>query len=240
MISSAVNFAAASNVGPSLRVPWPLCPFLELPLGRLEVLNGTLILHSRWVVAIALSPKHLIVTSRAPARENCVLLVEQAVGFWHGRDAEIVRLPIRCEREWFRTMPTGDMDIRRCVSFWARNYFSTNPCTSTNLPANIWPIISLANILDAGHRFWTDAGHVLAGLEAYDSGLIYDVSPLVAAQARNWEYHVARWILRISQCGDISPLDQGVIAQVDRCFLSVVSRFLPNHEVLPSTLARLL
>lgn len=226
MIARILTFSVTNRSGHS-RPPWPFNPVLDLPGGPLEIIDATLVTNHGWVV-------------RVPSREKCDPLLEQAVGFWSGRDAYVVRMPIRCSKEWFRTMPTADLDVHRCVLFWVRNFFAADPCNSTNLPFHIWPVIPLADVLAAGHRFWLDAHHVLAGLEAYDSDFIYDVAPLVSACAWQWEYHVARWIRRITGSCDISPFDQETLIRVDRDFIAIVSRFLPAHEVLSWTIARLL
>ena len=233
------NFAApAGGIGGA--APWPIGPILDLPAGTLEVVCGTVITWRCWVLAVALSPKHLVVSARAPALEACPAILEQSVGFWFGRDAAIVRIPLRCEANWFRDSTSGKTLISRSVLFWARSYFAAAPCQRAELPSNIWPVVPLSSILGPGSRYWTDAGIVLAGLEAYGSDMIYEIAPIITNQARRWEYHMARWIQRISRHDGVSPSDQEAICQVDRCFWSVMTRFLPGYEPLPLTTARLL
>lgn len=222
----------------SPRNQWPHGPFLDLPAGRLALEGGHLALEGRWVLACGLSPQHWLVAHRRPGKQPSDAILDQLIGFLIGRDVAVVRLSLRCRRDWFQRGGTTALDSGPCILYWLRAFFWSGPPEGHRmLPLNIWPI-GAPGLLRRGGEFWRASLEVLAGAEAHDSDLLYDLGPLVNWRARCWEHYLTQLLRRWHH--EFSAAERELLYDVDRHFYHCVTRFLPGYELLPATTARLL
>ena len=231
-----IRFAVRAKPSP----PWPFSPLLELPGGTLHNYGGGKILSGqKFVYAVGLSPQHFIVVERAPGVGPVQPVLEQAVGFLWGLGARVQRVKLRCPISWFSDS-SGDFQWKRCVVFFARVCQGTDPTDPPWIPANVMPVVPVGVVASAGMDHWLRMEQILDGIEAADADLLSELGSTLAGMARRWEFYLARTILLSQKVGEYDASDQDLVAQCDRVFYRILTKFEPGYELLPATIARLL
>jgi hypothetical protein len=213
---------------------------LELPGGDLQNHHcGRVLTAQQFVLAVGLSPHHYIAVAKAPGVGNVQTVLDQAIGFLVGRGAEVILTDLRVPIPWFINS-VGLIEWRDCVIYFSRSFLSTDPTAPPWLPPKIWPLVPLGIIAGAGGRHWSNVEQVLEGVEAADPNLLPVLGSSLTNMGKRWELYLARMILLSERAGACDADDQVAVAECDRLFYRLMTRFEPGYEFLPPTTARLL
>jgi len=221
-------------------IAWPWAPLLELPVGDLRNFGGGRILATdHFVLAVRLSKKHYLVVARAPGVGPVDSVINQAIGFLYAHGAVVIRANLRAPLIWFMD-DRGDFSWKKCLVFFARIFLASDPTDPPWIPPMIWPVMPLGVIASAGSDHWQNVKEILEGIEAIGGMLLTQLGPALAAQARRWEFYMARMVVLSQRAGEFDPDERDLVLSCDRLLLSIVSRFQPGYEFLPITISRLL
>ena len=220
--------------------PWQFSPILELPGGDLRNNHcGRVLTAQQFVLAVGLSPQHYIAVAQAPGVGNVQSVLDQAIGFLVGRGAGVVLTNLRAPIHWFINSG-GQFEWRKCVVFFVRSFLGTDPTNPPWLPPQIWPTVPLGIIAGAGRRHWSKVEQILEGVEASDPHLLHVLGTSLTNMGKRWELYFARMILLSQRAEACDADDQVAVAECDRLFCRLMTRFEPAYEFLPPTIARLL
>jgi len=220
--------------------PWPHSPVLELPSGNLRNHEcGRLITMEDFVLGVGLSPKHFIFVQRAPGRGDVGSVMEQAVGFLCAHGASVFRISLRCRTSFF-VNEFGQIDWRRCLVFFVRNYLSEDPTYPPYVPPQVWQVTPIAVLANVGQYHWREVEQIMEGVEAADPELLSQLGTSLTTMAARWERYLARQIILASKFDQYDLEERNVVAECDRQFYQLLTRFEPGYDFLPPTLARML
>jgi len=222
------------------RHSWPFSPVLDLPGGSLRNHDGGhLITTKDFVLAVGLSPQHFLFVSRAPGTGDIGSVMEQAVGFLHGRGVMIFRVNLRCRTSLFEDS-FGQLDWKRCLVYFVRFFLAEDSSHPPYVPPDVWTVAPISVIADAGREHWREIELVLEGVEAADSELLLELGASVATMAKQWELYFARQVITAERYCQYDSDDRNAVAECDRQFYQLLTRYEPGYEFLPLTIARLL
>lgn len=223
-----------------LRHQWPFSPVLDLPGGRLRNHGcGQLITTQDFVLGVGLSPQHFIFVNRAPGRGDIASVMEQAIGFLHGRGALIFRVDLRCRTSVFEDS-FSQLDWKKCLVYFVRSFLAEDSRHPPYVPPDVWTVAPISVIANAGREHWREIEVVLEGVEAADSDLLVELGTSLATMAKRWEFYLARQVVSAERYGQFDSDDRNAVAECDRQFYQLMTRFEPGYEFLPLTVARLL
>jgi len=222
------------------RQQWPFSPVLDLPGGSLRNHDcGRLIATQEFVLGVGLSPQHFIFVNRAPETVGIGCVMEQAVGFLHGRGALIFRVNLRCRTSILEDS-FSQLDWKKCLIYFVRSFLAEDSRHPPYVPPDVWTVAPISVIADAGREHWREIELVLEGVEAADSDLLLKLGTSLATMAKRWEFYLARQIVSAERYGQFDLDDRNAVAECDRQFYQLMTRFEPGYEFLPLTVARLL
>jgi hypothetical protein len=222
------------------RHSWPFSPVLELPGGSLRNHEcGHLITTKDFVLAVGLSPQHFLFVERVPGTGDMGSVMEQAVGFLHGRGALIFRIDLRCRTSLFEDS-FGQLDWKRCLVYFVRSFLAKDSSHPPFVSPDVWTVAPINVVADAGKEHWREIELVLEGVEAADSDLLVELSTSLTTMAKWWEFYLARQVVSAERYGQYDSSDRDAVAECDRQFYQLLTRFEPGYEFLPITVARLL
>jgi len=219
---------------------WPFSPVLDLPGGSLRNHDsGHLITVSDFVLAVGLSPQHFLFVNRAPGTGDIGTVMEQAVGFLHARGALIFRVHLRCRLSLFQDA-FNQLDWKRCMVYFVRSYLAEESGHPPYVPPDIWTVAPISVVANAGTEHWREIELVLEGVEAADQALLVELSTTLATMAKKWESYLARQVISAERYCQYDSDDRNAVAECDRQFYQLMTRFEPGYEFYPETIARLL
>ena len=108
------------------------------------------------------------------------------------------------------------------------------------MPARGNPAAPINVVANAGREHWLEIEAVLEGVEAADSELLLELGTSLATMAKRWEFYLARQVVSAERYGQYDSDDRNAVAECDRQFYQLLTRFEPGYEFFPLTVARLL
>ena len=222
------------------RNSWPFSPILDLPGGSLRNHEcGRLITTNDVVLAVGLSPQHFIFVHRAPGIGDIGSVMEQAVGFLSGRGALIFRVDLRCRTSIFEDS-FSKLDWKKCLVYFVRSFLSEDTHHPPFVPPDVWKVAPINVVANAGQEHWREIELGVEGVEAPDQELLVELGTALATMARRWEFYLAGQVISAERYGQFDADDRDAVAECDRQFYQLLTRFEPGYELLPVTVARLL
>lgn len=225
-------FAAPAHRHLNIRV-------IPLPAGPVEVRWG-LVAHYGSVIAIELEGKVLL--ARWPRRKSTddPAVSEQLVGWCVAKDYRVIRVTGWRPRARALSAFHAPGLFARCKIHWARLFLAELAAQiKTDLPRNVLVPDHTRDVWRTGAGFWRNAGWLLDGLAKTDTELVVEVLRDLTTVARAWEYRMARLENRARTEAWLEPEDLDLISICDQRMRDCM-RYVPDYQMLPSTVARLL
>jgi hypothetical protein len=124
--------------------------------------------------------------------------------------------------------------------YFVRSFLAEDSSHPPFVPPDVWTVAPINVVADAGKEHWREIDLVLEGVEAADSALLGELGTSLATMAKRWELYLARQVISAERYGQYDSDDRNAVAECDRQFYQLMTRFEPGYEFLPLTIARLL
>jgi hypothetical protein len=191
---------------------------LDLPGGSLRNHDcGHLITTQDFVLAVGLSPQHFLFVDRAPGTGDIGSVMEQAVGFLHGRGAQIFRVHLRCRVSLFEDS-FSQLDWKKCLVYFVRSFLAEDSRHPPYVPPDKWTVAPISVVADAGREHWREIELVLEGVEAADTELLLELGASLATMAKRWGLYIAKQVISAERYCQYDSDDRNAIAECDRQF----------------------